>query len=132
MPVRGGRAHPSNFRCFAQTELAGARMVEDFAGRFQQGRSQVAVMVTLLRRTGGFGHGDQMLTVITLDVICAYIKGSALENSAPGQEFVMPPTVLITGVSTGIGHAAVLAFLKRGYRVFGTVRQPSEAQALAL
>jgi len=43
----------------------------------------------------------------------------------------MPPTIVITGVSTGIGHAAAAAFLKRGYTVFGTVRQPSEAQALA-
>lgn len=43
----------------------------------------------------------------------------------------MPPTILITGVSTGIGHAAAAAFLKRGYTVFGTVRQPSEAEALA-
>jgi NADP-dependent 3-hydroxy acid dehydrogenase YdfG len=42
----------------------------------------------------------------------------------------MPPTIVITGVSTGIGHAAAAAFLARGYNVFGTVRQPEEARAL--
>jgi len=42
----------------------------------------------------------------------------------------MPPTIVITGVSTGIGHAAAAAFLARGYTVFGTVRQPSEARQL--
>jgi NAD(P)-dependent dehydrogenase (short-subunit alcohol dehydrogenase family) len=31
-------------------------------------------------------------------------------------------SVLITGVSTGIGQAAAAAFIGRGYRVFGTVR----------
>jgi NAD(P)-dependent dehydrogenase (short-subunit alcohol dehydrogenase family) len=30
--------------------------------------------------------------------------------------------VVITGVSTGIGQAAAAAFVARGYRVFGTVR----------
>jgi NAD(P)-dependent dehydrogenase (short-subunit alcohol dehydrogenase family) len=40
-------------------------------------------------------------------------------------------SVLITGVSTGIGHAATRAALARGWRVFGTLRQPTQAQALA-
>src|SRR4029078_5677893 len=36
-------------------------------------------------------------------------------------------SVLITGVSTGIGRAAAAAFIARGYRVFGTVRTEADA-----
>lgn len=36
-------------------------------------------------------------------------------------------SVLITGVSTGIGQAAAAAFIGRGYRVFGTVRTTDDA-----
>jgi NAD(P)-dependent dehydrogenase (short-subunit alcohol dehydrogenase family) len=35
--------------------------------------------------------------------------------------------VLITGVSTGIGHGSAKAFLADGYRVFGTVRTAADA-----
>lgn len=38
--------------------------------------------------------------------------------------------VLITGVSTGIGHAAAQAFVARGYRVFGSVRRQEDAEQL--
>jgi NAD(P)-dependent dehydrogenase (short-subunit alcohol dehydrogenase family) len=38
--------------------------------------------------------------------------------------------VLITGVSTGIGHATTVALLQRGYRVFGSVRREEDAQSL--
>ena len=38
--------------------------------------------------------------------------------------------VLITGVSTGIGHDSARAFLARGYRVFGTVRTAADAGRL--
>ena len=39
-------------------------------------------------------------------------------------------SVLITGVSTGIGHHSARAFLARGYQVFGTVRTPADASRL--
>lgn len=38
--------------------------------------------------------------------------------------------VLITGVSTGIGYAAVEAFLARGYHVYGNVRKQADAERL--
>jgi NAD(P)-dependent dehydrogenase (short-subunit alcohol dehydrogenase family) len=38
--------------------------------------------------------------------------------------------VLITGVSTGIGHAAVQAFVDKGYRVYGSVRKQADADML--
>ncbi|WOJ97183.1 SDR family oxidoreductase [Congregibacter brevis] len=37
-------------------------------------------------------------------------------------------TVVITGVSTGIGHAAAKVMIARGYKVFGSVRKESDAQ----
>lgn len=38
--------------------------------------------------------------------------------------------VLITGVSTGIGYATTEAFIKKGYRVFGSVRKEEDALRL--
>ncbi|MBA5689880.1 oxidoreductase [Rugamonas apoptosis] len=38
--------------------------------------------------------------------------------------------VVVTGVSSGIGRAAALAFAKRGCRVFGTVRNLAHAQPI--
>lgn len=38
--------------------------------------------------------------------------------------------VLITGVSSGIGHAAATAFLDKGYGVFGTIRSEADAARL--
>ncbi|MBB5943046.1 oxidoreductase [Xanthomonas sp. 3307] len=38
--------------------------------------------------------------------------------------------VVVTGVSSGIGRAAAMAFAERGCRVFGTVRDLEKAQAL--
>lgn len=38
--------------------------------------------------------------------------------------------ILITGVSSGIGHNAVSYFLARGYRVFGSVRSDKDKQKL--
>jgi NAD(P)-dependent dehydrogenase (short-subunit alcohol dehydrogenase family) len=40
------------------------------------------------------------------------------------------PNLLITGVSTGIGHDSARAFLAKGYRVFGTVRTAVDAERL--
>lgn len=40
-------------------------------------------------------------------------------------------TILITGVSSGIGRAAALKFAERGCRVYGTVRNVAKAQAIA-
>jgi NAD(P)-dependent dehydrogenase (short-subunit alcohol dehydrogenase family) len=39
-------------------------------------------------------------------------------------------SVVITGVSTGIGHASAAALLSRGYRVFGSVRSEDDAERL--
>ena len=39
-------------------------------------------------------------------------------------------SVLITGVSTGIGRAAAVEFLNRGYHVFGSARRQSSAEPL--
>jgi short-subunit dehydrogenase len=42
----------------------------------------------------------------------------------------MNNTILITGVSTGIGYFLTRQFLSKGYQVFGTVRKPSDADNL--
>lgn len=42
-----------------------------------------------------------------------------------------PQTVLITGASTGIGHACALDLDRRGFKVFAAVRNPSHADALS-
>jgi len=42
----------------------------------------------------------------------------------------IPKSIVITGVSTGIGYAAVDAFIKRGCRVFGSVRKQADAERL--
>ncbi|WP_421889381.1 SDR family oxidoreductase [Marinoscillum sp.] len=39
--------------------------------------------------------------------------------------------VLITGVSTGIGYACCEVFLAAGYRVFGSVRTPKDADSMS-
>jgi len=39
--------------------------------------------------------------------------------------------VLVTGVSTGIGHATVVELLKQGFAVFGSVRKTADAERLA-
>lgn len=40
------------------------------------------------------------------------------------------PSILITGVSTGIGRGAVSELIQRGYRVFGSVRRSQDADEL--
>jgi len=37
-------------------------------------------------------------------------------------------SIVITGVSTGIGYATAEIFLKNGYQVFGSVRKPGDAE----
>jgi hypothetical protein len=39
-------------------------------------------------------------------------------------------SIVITGVSTGIGHAAAKLLLDRGFKVFGSVRKPADAERL--
>jgi NAD(P)-dependent dehydrogenase (short-subunit alcohol dehydrogenase family) len=41
-----------------------------------------------------------------------------------------PKVVVVTGVSSGIGRAAAVAFARRGCRVFGTVRSVATAQSV--
>jgi NAD(P)-dependent dehydrogenase (short-subunit alcohol dehydrogenase family) len=41
-----------------------------------------------------------------------------------------PPSLVVTGVSTGIGHAIVGLAAARGWRVFGSVRNDSDADRL--
>lgn len=40
------------------------------------------------------------------------------------------PSVVVTGVSTGIGHAIAQVFTRREYRVFGSVRKPEDGDRL--
>jgi len=40
--------------------------------------------------------------------------------------------ILITGVSTGIGHATAQLLLKKGHHVWGTIRKPADAEQLAM
>ena len=55
-------------------------------------------------------------------------------NHKPNQ--VMNPTnhlsknIVITGVSTGIGYTTTKALIKKGYRVFGSVRKEADAERL--
>ena len=39
-------------------------------------------------------------------------------------------SIVITGVSTGIGYGAAKEFVGRGYRVFGSVRKGEDAERL--
>ena len=39
-------------------------------------------------------------------------------------------SIVITGVSTGIGYDAVQHFVSNGYQVFGSVRKPEDQQRL--
>ncbi len=41
-----------------------------------------------------------------------------------------PPTVLVTGASTGIGRAVAFALARRGFRVVAGVRRPASLEAL--
>lgn len=43
----------------------------------------------------------------------------------------IPPSVVITGVSTGIGYAAATLFTSHGIRVFGSVRTTRDAERLS-
>ena len=43
---------------------------------------------------------------------------------------MLQPSVLITGVSTGIGRATAQLLLERGYHVFGSVRREADADPL--
>ena len=40
-------------------------------------------------------------------------------------------SIVITGVSSGIGYGAARGFARHGYRVFGSVRKKEDARRLA-
>ena len=40
-------------------------------------------------------------------------------------------SVVITGTSTGIGHASSKLFIENGYRVFGSVRSKADADRVS-
>ena len=40
-------------------------------------------------------------------------------------------SIVVTGVSTGIGHAAVKVLLDKGFKVFGSVRKQEDADRLS-
>jgi len=42
----------------------------------------------------------------------------------------MKKSIVITGASTGIGHAAAKELIARGYRVFGSVRKAADGERL--
>src|ERR1700761_2228328 len=42
-----------------------------------------------------------------------------------------PPVVLVTGASSGIGHAVAAAFAAKGFEVFGTSRNPRNTEPIA-
>jgi NAD(P)-dependent dehydrogenase (short-subunit alcohol dehydrogenase family) len=50
-----------------------------------------------------------------------HLRKSAMANSKD---------VVVTGVSTGIGHAATKVLISRGFRVFGSVRKQADADRL--
>jgi NAD(P)-dependent dehydrogenase (short-subunit alcohol dehydrogenase family) len=41
-----------------------------------------------------------------------------------------PPTLVVTGATSGIGHAIARLFVARGWRVFGSARRPEDAERL--
>ena len=41
-----------------------------------------------------------------------------------------PKNIVVTGVSSGIGKAICHILIEKGYRVFGSVRKPADAQDL--
>jgi NAD(P)-dependent dehydrogenase (short-subunit alcohol dehydrogenase family) len=41
-----------------------------------------------------------------------------------------PASVLITGASSGLGHAAALLMARKGWQVFGSVRKPADGERL--
>lgn len=41
-----------------------------------------------------------------------------------------PPAVVVTGATSGIGHAIARLFVERGWRVFGSARRPEDAERL--
>jgi NAD(P)-dependent dehydrogenase (short-subunit alcohol dehydrogenase family) len=55
---------------------------------------------------------------------------ASMKAERVGQASGQGQYVLITGASSGIGHAAALALARRGYTVFATVRKKSDADAL--
>jgi NAD(P)-dependent dehydrogenase (short-subunit alcohol dehydrogenase family) len=81
-----------------------------------------------------------MLTLLTFYVNNAYIRFAvfnlALEEapdkaSEGGEKMTtIAKNTLVTGVSTGIGHATAAAFISKGWRVWGTVRKEADAQRL--
>ena len=55
----------------------------------------------------------------------AYAAASCVDAEQPRMK-----SILISGVSTGIGHCAARELCRRGYRVFGSIRDPLQAAPL--
>ncbi len=52
-----------------------------------------------------------------------------IESSPPAGRPPGPPVALVTGASTGIGRATAEVFVRRGYRVVGTCRDPASLES---
>ena len=57
------------------------------------------------------------------------VPGSAAGGRDEGKGSHMK-SVVVTGSSTGIGHAAAKELLARGFRVFGSVRKAADGERL--
>jgi len=52
------------------------------------------------------------------------------QDAGEGDALLRKRAVVVTGASTGIGLAAAALLLQRGFRVFGSVRRPADAERL--
>ncbi len=55
-------------------------------------------------------------------------KPGTRQDAGEGDALLRNRAVVVTGASTGIGLAAAALLLQRGFRVFGSVRRPADAE----